>query len=274
MQDFDGCKRLIGKVAMITGAASGIGQASARRFIAEGARVAIVDINGDGARAMADELGQDSIAITCDAGDVAAVEAAVAETVKAFGGLNILFNNAALMSPDIIRLDTTPTEIDFAIWDKTFAVNVRGYLAGCKYAIPHMIAAGGGSIIMTSSGSAVTGDIGNVAYGSSKAAVNNLVRYVATIYGKQGVRCNAISPGLIRTEGGKKNVHGPMVEIMERNTLAPRLGQPEDIAAMAAFLAADEAEFITGQIIAVDGGMMAHAPYISDILSAAIGWDT
>lgn len=267
-------ERLTGKVAMITGAASGIGRATAERFIAEGARVAIVDINLHGARSLAAQLGDAAIAIGCDAEDVSQIEAAVAQTVSAFGRLDVLYNNAALMSPDIIKLDTTPTDIDFAIWDKTFAVNLRGYLAGCKYAIPHMIRQGGGSVIMTSSGSGITGDIGNVAYGSSKAAVNNLVRYVATIYGKQGIRCNAIAPGLIRTEGGKKNVHGPMVAIMEANTLMPRLGKPEDIAAMAAFLAADESEFVTGQIISVDGGMMAHAPYISDIFAASINWDT
>ncbi|MEP6867541.1 MAG: SDR family oxidoreductase [Novosphingobium sp.] len=265
---------MTGKVAMITGAASGIGKATAERFVAEGARLAIVDINMDGAVALAKQLGDGAIAICCDAEDVQQIEAAVAQTVSAFGRLDILYNNAALMSPDIIKLDTTPTDIDFAIWDKTFAVNLRGYLAGCKYAIPHMIRQGGGSVIMTSSGSGATGDISNVAYGTSKAAVDNLVRYVATIYGKQGIRCNAISPGLIRTEGGKKNVHGPMLGIMEANTLAPRLGKPEDIAAMAAFLAADESEFVTGQIIAVDGGMMAHAPYISDIMAASINWDT
>jgi NAD(P)-dependent dehydrogenase (short-subunit alcohol dehydrogenase family) len=154
------------------------------------------------------------------------------------------------------------------VWDKTMEVNLRGYLAGCKYAIPHMIDSGGGAIILTASGSAVFGDLSNVAYGTSKAAILGLNRYVATIYGSQGIRCNAINPGLIRTDGNKGNVPDAMLPIMERNTLVPRLGKPEDIAAAVAFLASDDAAFITGTTLNVDGGMLCHAPYMSDFLDA------
>ena len=148
------------------------------------------------------------------------------------------------------------------------AVNLRGYLAGCKYAIPHMLARGKGAIVMTASGSGNMGDLSNVAYGTSKAAIIGMNRYVATIYGKQGIRCNVVNPGLTRTEGGKRNVHGPMVEIMEHNTLTPRLGQPEDIAAAVVFLLSDDAAFITGAELDVDGGMLCHSPYMTDILQA------
>ena len=259
------CRRLEGKVAIVTGGASGIGAATVRRLVAEGARVAIGDINEDAADALAKELAGATLAVRFDAADVASVEALVSTTVEHFGRLDVLHNNAALMSPDVIAQDTNPVDIDFEIWDRTFAVNVRGYLAGCKYAIPHMLQ-DGGSIIMTASGSGKMGDLSNIAYGSSKAAIIGFTRYVATIYGKQGIRCNAICPGLIRTEGGKKNVTGPMVAIMERNTLVPELGQPEDVAAVVAFLASDDAKFMTGAILDVDGGMLCHSPYMSDVL--------
>lgn len=267
----DGLK---GKVAIVTGGASGIGAASCMRFAAEGCSVTIGDIDGSRAADLAGEIGPKALACQFDAGDVASVEHLVSETVRKFGRLDFLFNNAALMSPDVIKLDTNPVDIDFAIWDRTFAVNVRGYLAGCKYAIPHMLEAGGGSIVMTSSGSAVMGDISNIAYGTSKAAILSLNRYVATIYGQRGIRSNAILPGLIRTEGGKKNVHGPMVEIMQRNTLSPRLGDPKDVAAMAVYLCSDDGAFINGQSIGVDGGMLVHMPYYSDIMFSEVKWDS
>jgi NAD(P)-dependent dehydrogenase (short-subunit alcohol dehydrogenase family) len=259
------CHRLDGKVAIVTGGASGIGAATARRLVAEGAKVGIGDVNGEGAELLAKELGDAAIGIQFDAGDVAAVGRLVAATVDHFGRLDILHNNAAIMAPEVIAKDTNPVDIDFEIWDRTFAVNVRGYLAGCKYAIPHMLEQGKGAIVNTASGSGVFGDLSSIAYGSSKAAIIGFTRYVATIYGKRGIRCNAINPGLIRSEGGKKNVYGPMVDILADNTLT-RLGQPEDIAAAVAYLVSDDAEFVTGAIINVDGGITCHAPYMSDVL--------
>ena len=265
-------KRLDGKVAIVTGGASGIGAATCRRLVAEGARVAIGDLDMAAALGLAGELGDAALAVQFDAGDVASVAALVAAAVDRYGRLDILHNNAAIMSNAVIRKDTNPVDIDLDIWDLTFRVNLRGYVAGCKYAIPHLLAAGGGAIVMTASGSGHRGDLSNIAYGSSKAAVIGFSRYVATIYGKQGIRCNTISPGLIRTEGGKKNVQGEMVTVMERNTLTPRLGQPEDVAAMVAFLASDDGAFVTGQDLMVDGGMLAHMPYYSDFMNAKAAW--
>lgn len=184
-----------------------------------------------------------------------------------FGRLDVLHNNAAIMDPKHIAQDTNPVDIEFDVWDRTFAVNVRGYLAGCKYAIPHMLEAGGGAIVMTISGSAKLGDLGAIAYAASKGAITTFVKSVATIYGKQGIRCNGINPGLIRTEGGRRNVHGAMVDIQLRNTLTPRLGESEDIAAAVAYLASDDAAFVTGAILDVDGGMLCHMPYMTDVMA-------
>lgn len=261
-------RRFEGKVAVVTGGGSGIGAATARRLAAEGARVGVGDIDGDLAEKVAADIGDAALGIQFDAGDVASVENLISTTVKQFGRLDVLHNNAAIMAPDHIAKDTNPVDIDFDVWDRTFAVNVRGYLAGCKYAIPHMLEVGGGSIVMTLSGSARLGDLGAIAYASSKGALTIFMKSVATIYGKQGIRCNGINPGLIRTEGGMRNVHGAMVDIQLRNTLTPRLGQADDIAAAVAYLASDEAAFVTGAILDVDGGMLCHMPYMSDVLTA------
>lgn len=266
-------KGLKGKVAIVTGGASGIGAAACRRFAEAGARLAIGDIDGERAQALAREIGADAIAVRFDAGDVAQVEQLVTKTVQAFGRLDFLFNNAAIMSHEIVVKDTNPVDIDFATWDLVQRVNVRGYLAGCKYAIPHMLKTGGGAIVMTGSGSGIRGDISNIAYGCSKAAVICMAQYVATQFGKQGIRCNAINPGLIRTEGGKKNVHGPILDIVSRNHLTPYVGQPEDIGAMAVYLCSDDARFITGQAINVDGGINAHMPYYAEMLDLGVKWD-
>ena len=260
-------RRFEGKVALITGGGSGIGAATARRLAEEGAQVAVGDVNGELAEKVAADIGDAALAVEFDAGDVASVERLVAATVERFGRLDVLHNNAAIMAPDHIAQDTNPVDIPFDVWDRTFAVNVRGYLAGCKYAIPHMLEVGGGSIVMTVSGSAKLGDLGAIAYAASKGAITIFLKSVATIYGKQGIRCNGINPGLIRTEGGKRNVHGAMVDIQLRNTLTPRLGEAEDIAAAVAYLASDDAAFVTGAILDVDGGMLSHMPYMTDVLA-------
>ena len=265
-------KGITGKVAVVTGGASGIGAAACRRFVAEGGRVVIGDINADRAFSLASELGSDALAIQFDAGDTEQVKRLIEQGAAHFGRLDFLFNNAALMAPEVIKRDSNPVDIEFEVWDRTLAVNARGYLAGCKYAIPHLLKAGGGAIVMTGSGSGLRGDLANIAYGASKAAIMSMARYVATMYGKQGIRCNVINPGLIVTEGGSKNVPPEMRELLLRHTLTPRVGVPEDIGAFAVYLCSDDGAFITGQAISVDGGLQEHMPYYADFTGGAAKW--
>lgn len=256
--------RLEGKVAIITGGAGGIGSAAAERFIAEGAQVVIADLFFERSKAVAERLGGNAVPMYYDAGDDASIKAAVDETVSRFGRLDILFNNAALTNIEEQQQDTTLTEIPLEIWDKTLAVNLRGVMMGTRLALPHMIAAKGGAIINTASGSGLAGDIARVAYGTSKGAVITFTKYVAVQYGRFGIRSNAIAPGVIMTEQMKKL---PLLaETIKRHVVTPRLGIPEDIAALAAFLAADESAYITGQTICCDGGHLAHQPQIADML--------
>jgi NAD(P)-dependent dehydrogenase (short-subunit alcohol dehydrogenase family) len=256
--------RLEGKVAIITGGAGGIGAASAERFIAEGATVIIADLFEDRAKAVAERLGEKAVPMFYDAGDEASIVVAVEETAKRFGRLDILFNNAAVTDVRIQALDTTPTDIPLDVWDKTMNVNVRGVMIGCRAAIPHMLKTGGGSIINTASDSGLAGDIARLAYGTSKGAVITLTKYVAVQYGRQGIRCNAIAPGVIMTDQMKKLP--VLANAIFRHVVTPRLGIPEDIAALAAFLAADESAYITGQTICCDGGHLAHQPQIADMI--------
>jgi NAD(P)-dependent dehydrogenase (short-subunit alcohol dehydrogenase family) len=256
--------RLDGKIAIITGAASGIGKATALRVAAEGARTVVADLNGAGAKEVTDTIaaaGGQAIAIAVDLGDNDAVRDMVQAAVTTYGGLDILHNNAAATGLAATR-DMPLSTADPAVWDATMQVNLRGALVAIQAAVPHMIARGGGSVINTASGAGLAGDLGHPAYGASKAALVSLTRYVATEFGKQGVRCNAISPGfiVIPEKPGRAAVEATML----RHSLTPRLGTPEDIAALVVFLACDESAFITGQNICVDGGMLAHQPYVAD----------
>jgi NAD(P)-dependent dehydrogenase (short-subunit alcohol dehydrogenase family) len=236
--------------------------------------VVIGDIDADKAQALAAQLGRGvALGIRFDAGDTGQVRQLIEQGVAHFGRLDFLFNNAALISPEVNRRDSNPVDIDFEIWDRTLAVNARGYLAGCKYAIPHMLAAGGGAIVMTGSGSGLLGDLANIAYGASKAAIMSMARSVATQYGKQGIRCNVINPGLVMTEGGTRDLPPGVVETLRRHTLTPRVGEPGDIGALAVYLCSDDGGFITGQSISVDGGLQAHMPYYADFVQGTGTWE-
>jgi NAD(P)-dependent dehydrogenase (short-subunit alcohol dehydrogenase family) len=256
--------RLKGKVAIVTGGGGGIGAAVARRFVAEGASVTVADIDLGSARRAAEPLGAKALAVQFDASDPASVKALVEATVAKFGRLDVLHNNAALTDPARHQQDTTAVEIPLEIWNVTMAVNVTGYMLGCKYAIPHMIAGGGGSIINTASNSGAAGDLARIAYGSSKAAVVAMTKYVATQYGRQNIRCNSVSPGVVLTEALAKAAPG-LKELIRRHILTPEFGTPDDIAALVAFLAADESRYITGENISISGGGLAHQPHYADL---------
>jgi NAD(P)-dependent dehydrogenase (short-subunit alcohol dehydrogenase family) len=266
--------RLHDKVAIVTGAASGIGVATAAALAAEGACVVLADINLDGAREQAARIaaqGARTAAVVVDLGDPASIEAMILFTVERFGGLDILDNNAADTRLSATR-DVGVEHTEIEVWDSLMRTNLRGTMLACKYAIPRMRARGGGSIINMSSGSGLTGALAPTAYGVSKAGIITLTQYVATQHGKEGIRCNALAPGLIVTPATSQSyASGPFGEMMLRHHLTPRLGKPSDIAAAVVFLASDESAFITGQTLCVDGGLLAHAPYHADMAAAKGG---
>lgn len=246
------------KVAIVTGGGSGIGAASAKRFAAEGAAVAVVDMRmkkAEATTAAINEAGGHAIAIEADVAQAADVERMVTTTVEQLGALNVLFNNAGTLRPG------TAVELSVDDWDLVMAVNVRSVFLGAKFAVPIMEAAGGGSIINTASISGLHGDGGAVCYAASKAAVINLTRALATDHSPAGIRVNAICPGTIQTPPVLRMMEQPGA--LERNVNAHslgRLGFPEEIAAAALWLASDESSFVTGEHLVVDGGLRSQSP--------------
>lgn len=260
--------RFAGQVAIVTGGASGIGEATCRRLVAEGAQVVVADINRERAAALAAELGPRADAHQFDAADVASIEALVHRTAERFGRVDVLHNNAALSSPEIHARDRNAIDIDFDTWDLVMGVNVRGYLAGCKYVLPIMLAQGGGAIVNTASTGGFAGDNTRMAYSVSKAAIIGLTRQIATHYGQRGVRCNAVAPGLVLTPG-TRGAAASVIQVMERHLLVPEIGEPADIAALVCFLASAEARYVNGQTYIADGGMLAHNPAMADLTDLA-----
>lgn len=255
------------RVALVTGGAGGIGRATARALSAAGACVAVVDVNGAGAREVAADLeaqGGTAIGLEADVADESSVAGMIEETVRRLGRLDLLHNNAADSDPELMARDAAIHELEAEVWDRTMRVNLRGPMLGCKHAIPVMLEQGGGVIVNTSSASGLTGDDSRAAYGASKAGLQSLTQSVATQYGKRGIRCNAIAPGVITTPALEAVIPPAQIEVYAGNTLTPRLGRPEDIAATVVFLASDAASFITGQILSVDGGLLAHHPAVSE----------
>ncbi|MEO8292796.1 MAG: glucose 1-dehydrogenase [Actinomycetota bacterium] len=250
--------RLEGKVALITGGASGMGKVAAALFAREGAKVVLTDVADDQGEATAEEIrraGGEAAYVHADVSREADAEAMVDAAVERFGGLHVLYNNAGVMLPEDGSVDATEERV----WDITLGVNVKGVAFGCKYGVPAMIAGGGGSIVNVASFVAWMGAAtSQTAYTSSKGAVLAMTREIAVEYARRGVRCNALCPGPIETpllmqllsddaKRQRRFVHIPM----------GRLGQAEELAKAALFLASDDSSFMTGASLIVDGGITA-----------------
>ncbi|MGC4153597.1 MAG: SDR family NAD(P)-dependent oxidoreductase [Propionicimonas sp.] len=248
--------RLAGKSAIVTGAAGGIGRATALAMAAEGAKVALVDLNDEGLAEVVRQIeaaGGQAVAVVADVASESEVEAVVNTAVQAFGGVDVVFNNAG-----IIRR-TTVLETSVEMWDQVFAVNVRSIFLMCKHVVPVMAAAGGGSIINTGSGWGLKGGGRAVSYCASKGAVVNLTRALAIDHGHQGIRVNSVNPGdvdtgMLRDEARQlaQDTAGFLAEAADRPL--GRMGQPEEIAAAVIWLASDESSYVTGAALSVDGG--------------------
>jgi len=249
-----GIGRLHGKVAVITGAASGIGRQSALRFAAEGARVCVVDLADGAGEEVAGEI--DGLYVHADVTDQADVERAYEETAARFGGIDVLFNNAGISPPDDASiLDTT-----LEAWQRVQDVNLKAVFLCCKHGIPHLLRRGGGAVVNTASFVAVMGAAtSQISYTASKGGVLALTRELGVEFARRGVRVNAICPGPVNTpllrelfasdpeKAARRLVHLPM----------GRFAEADEVAAAAAFLASDDASYITASTFLVDGGLTA-----------------
>ena len=250
--------RLEGKVALITGGASGMGMVASRLFASEGARVVLTDVNDEAAEATARriaEAGGEAIHLHADVSLEADAEAMITRAVDTFGRLDVLYNNAGVMLDDDGSVDIT----EESIWDTTLAINVKGVAFGCKYGIPAMIATGGGSIINVASFVAWLGAAtSQTAYTASKGAVLAMTREIAVEYARRGIRCNALCPGPIDTPLLQELLSDP-ARRQRRLVHIPmgRLGQAEELAKAALFLASDDSSYMTGASLIVDGGITA-----------------
>jgi NAD(P)-dependent dehydrogenase (short-subunit alcohol dehydrogenase family) len=249
--------RLAEKVAIITGAASGIGRASSIMFAREGARVAVTDIDDAAGEEAVEEIrraGGEADYWHCDVSNSEDVQAMIQGVREHFGQINVLFNNAAFLSEFSSVTETTEES-----WNRAIGTTLGGPFLCCKYAIPHLIEAGGGSIVSTASVGGLVVFRDNSAYCTAKAGVIMLMKSVAADYGGQGIRANAIAPGAIDSiVNSQYAADSDVVRIWSQKSLVGRpLGDPDEIAAAAVFLASDESSFVTGTVLPVDGGWTA-----------------
>lgn len=259
--------RFTGKVAIVTGGASGLGKATALRLASEGAVVGVADINDAAAAEVAEDIraaGGQAQPLHIDICVEDDFQVAVATMVEAHGRLDVLHNNAAYTAPEAITQDTDILEIPVGIWDRIFEGTVRGTMLGCRHAIHAMRRTGGGAIVNTASMYGVDAFYKMPAYGVSKAAVIHLTKQVATAFGREGIRCNAVAPSMIRTPLLEASIPPAFIEMNTEATLTGYLGTPEDVAQTVAWLASDEARYITGQVVCVDGGSTAHLATYAD----------
>jgi NAD(P)-dependent dehydrogenase (short-subunit alcohol dehydrogenase family) len=247
--------RLQDKVALITGGAGGIGKASALLFAREGAKVIVVDLKQDAAEAVAKEIGVNARAFAADVSKAKEAEAMIAFGEKTFGRVNVVFNNAGIFHPKDDSVTNTPEDI----WNLVIDVNLKGVFLGCKYAIPALLRAGGGSIINTASFVAVMGAAApQIAYTASKGGVLAMTREIAVEFARKNIRANALCPGPVETPLLAELLSDPARRQRRLVHIPPgRFARPEEIANAALFLASDESSYVNGSTFLVDGGITA-----------------
>lgn len=254
--------RFDNKVVVITGAASGIGEATTRRIVSEGGKAVIADYSRERADALAAELtgtGADVRSVYFSATELQSCKELTEFAMKEFGRIDILVNNVGGTDP---KRDTNIEQLDLDYFDEAFHLNLSCTMYLSQLIIPIMKVHGGGNIVNVASISGITADSNGTLYGASKAGVINLTRYIATQMGKKNIRCNAVAPGLVLTPAALNNMNEDVRNIFLGQCATPYLGEPQDIAATIAFLASEDARYITGQTIVVDGGLTIHNPTV------------
>ena len=255
--------RLQGKVAIVTGSTSGIGIGIAKLYAAEGAKVVICGRRAEKGQAVVDEIvkaGGEASYHYMDITDTASIESLMKDTVEKYGKIDILVNNAANVGLKDGRVD----ELTLDMWDAIFSSDIRGTFYATKCVIPYMQQNNGGSIINIGSVASGGGDLGSTAYACAKAGVDMLTKSTALQYGKSNIRCNCVRPGLIVTPDNEAHVPQVLKDIFLNNIMVNRYGCPADIANMCVYLASDESEFFTGQVVTVDGGFNSHVSTVGE----------
>ncbi|HWF17046.1 MAG TPA: SDR family oxidoreductase [Acidimicrobiales bacterium] len=257
----DGCEReglkvgqLDGKVVLLSGGASDIGRTTSQLLAQEGAAVVVGDVTEDAASEVAYEViaaGGRAIGLRCDVRDEESVSAFVDRAVAEFGGVDCVDHNAAWSHA---RLDTDAVGVDLGVWQRAIETTTRGALLLARHAIPAMATRGGGSFVTISSGTSTIGESTRVAYGVSKAALNQLTRHLAVRYGRDGIRANAIAPGFILTATAAANVPDDTQRRLAEANPTRRLGTPADIGRVVVFLCSNASAYVNGQVLHVDGG--------------------
>lgn len=254
--------RLENKIAIVTGSTSGIGIGIAKLYAAEGAQVIVCGRRVEKGQGVVDsitEAGGKASFHAMDITDTASIENLVEDTVQTYGRIDVLVNNAANVALKDGRVD----ELSIEMWDAIFQSDMRGTFYITKCALPHMIKNGGGSIVNIGSMASCGGDLGSTAYACAKAGVDMFTKSVALQYGKQNIRCNCIRPGLIVTPDNEAKIPQALKDIFMSNIMVNRYGCPDDIGHACVYFGSDESEYVSGQIITIDGGLNSHAPTVA-----------
>lgn len=248
------------KVIVVAGGAQGIGAATAQRLADEGAHVVIGDIAGDLVRETAERIDAGSsgtvLSARFDVVDEGSVRDLFGFAVDRLGGVDGVHFNVADLSAQCFGSDSDPVAIELSVWERTLTVDLTGFLLVARHAIPALLDRGGGALVATSSDSAFKGDVRKVGYAAAKAGLNSMCRHIASRWGREGIRANTVAPSLTLTETALQEGRPGWIDAVQAQVRSPRLGRPEDIAAMVAYLMSEDGEWINGQCYGVNGGLV------------------